>query len=146
MNRLRGFLTDHPRLAALLLAAVLMMRVAIPAGFMPVAQDGTVLLMPCPGMTPAPAMPMMHMGGMDGMHAMPDPAAPPEDHAKPAMPCAFAAVAMAGLAGVDALLLAIAVAIGLRIAARRPVPRRVVATPYLRPPLRGPPSEAPHRR
>ncbi len=144
MAKLRGVLRVHPRLAALLLAAVLLMRVAIPAGFMPVMHGDAMLLIPCPGTSTAPAMPMMAMGGM---HAMPDPAAPaPEDHAKPAMPCAFAAMAVAGLAAVDAVLLAIAVAIGLRIAARRPVPPPVATRPYLRPPLRGPPPEPAHRR
>ncbi|OAN66363.1 hypothetical protein [Sphingomonas sp. TDK1] len=156
MFRLRRHLRTHCWLAFAILAAALLARVCVPAGFMPVRDtDGTVRLAFCSGYGPAPmaaSMPaspadgMPHaMGGMHHMagmtHAMPSHDRP-ADGAQMQSPCAFADLALAAIGGADpiqlAALLLFVLATGFITAL--PLPPRAPAR--LRPPLRAPPSLA----
>lgn len=132
MFRLRQHLRAHRWHAFALIAAALLVRVCVPAGFMPVAgQDGTLHLAFCSGYGPMPAMDVT----IPGMHHQ-------GDDAQMQSPCAFADLALVAIGGTDpiqlAALLLFVLATGLAIVL--PLPPR--APSRLRPPLRGPPHSA----
>ncbi len=132
MHALRLLLTRHAWLAASLAAAALVMKLLVPAGFMPVASAHAVTIQPCSGFGPERVM--AAMPGMD--HS---------DHGKTShqgkdMPCGFGGLSMPTLAGADIVLLAAAIAYVMAIGIRAESACRVSAAPHLRPPSRGPPS------
>ena len=121
-----------------MLACALVMKILVPAGFMPVVSGGHVTIEICGGIAPAQTVmaPMMAMAiTMPGMahHSG------KSDHQEREMPCAFSGLSAPSLAAVDPVLLAIAIAfiVGLVRHVRTAVP--IAAQAYLRPPLRGPP-------
>lgn len=133
VTRLRHHLRHRPALAALLIAAALALRVLVPAGFMPVLDQGRIIVSICSGsgpMTMAIAMP-----GMAGH----DDAAP---DALAGKACAFADLALPALGGADPVLLAAAIAFVLALGLARVAPPPATAPLRLRPPLRGPPRPA----
>lgn len=160
MAEARAFFRRFPALVALTLALALLMRAWVPGGYMPVAANGTVQLLPCSGhgVLAWPGAADHGIGdAMDGMdhamsgHAMGD---HPMAHTAPDgpehgpsggdmqldMPCAFSGLAAPGLTGADPLLLAAAL-IFLYVAAlfaRVRVPFRHVA--FLSPPAQAPPA------
>ena len=119
-----------------MLACALVMKILVPAGFMPVVSGGHVTIEICGGIAPAQTVmaPIMAIT-MTGMahHSG------KSDHQEREMPCAFSGLSAPSLAAVDPVLLAIAIAfiVGLVRHVRTAVP--IAAQPYLRPPLRGPP-------
>ncbi|QCB44384.1 hypothetical protein E5673_11835 [Sphingomonas sp. PAMC26645] len=123
-------------MAAWVLACALVMKILVPAGFMPVVSGGRVTIEICGGIAPAQKVmaPMMAMP-MPGMAHHPG----KSDHQEREMPCAFSGLTAPSLAAVDPVLLAIAIAfiVGLVFRVRTAVP--ITARAYLRPPLRGPP-------
>lgn len=131
MTGLRASFVRHRWLCALLLAAALLVKAVMPAGFMPAVSNGVVLVQLCSGQglqTVAMTLP-----GETGDHDH-------DGHGKADAPCAFAGLASPSLAAADALLLAVAIAFILATDFRRPsatVPRRGA---YLRPPAIGPPA------
>jgi len=131
MLRLRHHLRTHRWLAFALIAAALLVRVCVPVGFMPVAQDGTLRLAFCSGYGPMPAIDVT----MPGMKHHPH-------EAQMQSPCAFADLALVAIGGADpiqlAALLLFVLATGLAVAL--PLPPRAPAR--LRPPLRAPPRTA----
>jgi hypothetical protein len=133
---LRRLLLRRCWLAALIVAAALLMRVLVPAGYMATHTAGGFGIELCGGIAPAsPAMAMPGMHHEDGgaAHDRSD------EHAQPAMPCAFTALAAPSLAAADPLILAIAPACVFAVAFR-PKPRPTAALSlFLRPPLRAPP-------
>jgi hypothetical protein len=136
MNRLRAFLCRHARTVLALFALALAMKALLPAGTM-LAPAGEQLLTVtiCADASGAPrqmtiAVPLSKDAGF-------------QEHGAPAdkqQPCAFAALGKAALGGADPLLLAAALAFILLVglAPLRAPPARDI--PFLRPPLRGPPS------
>ncbi|WP_076073144.1 hypothetical protein [Sphingomonas montana] len=134
MTPLRHVLLHHRRSCAWLIAAALLMRLLVPAGFMPVMSAGGVGVAPCSGY----AVPTMAMPGMTHHPDAPD----KPDHQGKGVPCGFMALTAAGLAAVDPLLLAGAVAFVLAALFRAVPAERIIAAACFRPPLRGPP---PHR-
>ncbi|PKP89821.1 MAG: hypothetical protein CVT77_16865, partial [Alphaproteobacteria bacterium HGW-Alphaproteobacteria-16] len=96
----RGLILSHPRLAAALIALAVAMKVIIPAGFMPVADGGKIMVMVCTGMgqqqveIDVPGMPAKEDGATRTA----------------AQPCAFAGLADSMLPGADPVLLAGALA------------------------------------
>lgn len=135
MSRLRAFVRDNRRLAALLLVLALGMKALLPAGFM-LSQGSTVLTVEiCADAS----------GGKIMRDIVVPNASKPmagSEHGKSAVPCPYAGLGMAGLAGADTALLALALAFILALGfapARIPSPRRIA---YLLPPLRGPPAFA----
>jgi hypothetical protein len=129
VNALRRLCRTHARIAALIVALALVVRVLVPAGFMPVVANGTITVSICTGYGPM-QMDMKAPGAMGGDMG--------QGH-KMQQPCAFSDLAMPGLPGADPILLAVALA--FIIAAS------FLATPALLlrrerhawPPLRGPP-------
>ncbi|MDE8652655.1 DUF2946 family protein [Novosphingobium album (ex Liu et al. 2023)] len=139
MHAIRRLLGRHPALAACLVAGALLLKVLVPAGFMPVVQSGTVTVALCSsagagGMTiTIPTRP--DNGAHDGQHGG-DPQQA-TDH-----PCAFAPLSGPALASADpALLLAAILFVFVAAIFRHPLvlPR---SGAQLRPPLRGPPLTA----
>ncbi|MCC2976807.1 hypothetical protein LK533_08990 [Sphingomonas sp. PL-96] len=147
MNAVRCILLAHRRSAAWLLAVALLMRILIPTGYMlAVSPAGTPTFVMCSGYGPLLPTPMHGMGhGEAGDHAAMQGHGdkPDQQHdAAKELPCAFAGIAAASLAATDPLLLAIALFFILAAAFRLPVRLPVAASPFLRPPLRGPPATA----
>lgn len=134
MSSVRTFLLRHRWLATWLVGAALLMKVLVPAGFMPTVSNGTILVQLCTGMgvqTVAIEIPGLadHSEGKDQQKAADQ-------------PCAFSGLANPGLAGADPILLAIAIAFIL--AATLHVEQRLILWRgiYLRPPSQGPPATA----
>ncbi|PJI90014.1 hypothetical protein DAH55_06860 [Sphingomonas koreensis] len=127
----RRLVLHHPRLAAALTALALAMKVAVPAGFMPVAAPGQMMVLVCTEFGPQQVA-----IDVPGMPAKPD------DAAKMDPPCAFAGLGLAWLPGADAVLLAAALVFILALGFVAVAAPRLVRPPYLRPPLRGPPTTA----
>ena len=138
------------RLAALFVAAALLLKLIVPAGYMIAVDHGRVAMIVCPGMMPAAPATPASMGGGDAMPGMPPMAAMHHaddaghehapSHVGAEMPCAFAGLSAAALGAIDPVqlvaLIVFIMTIGLVVGAAV-VP---VARPYLRPPLRGPPA------
>jgi len=129
---LRALIRDHRALALLLLACALAAKALIPQGYM--AGGGTKLLsvqLCLDGLT--------HKSVAIAVPVKGDPA---PQKAPANEPCAFTALGMGALSGADAPLLALAL---IFILAAGFTPRALMVrgrTPYLRPPLRGPPLTA----
>lgn len=133
MRLLRSALLKHPLLAVAIGLAGLILRLAVPAGFMPVLQHGQLTLTICSGSTAA-AQPVHRT-------ASPLPVTEHHDQTEPAADgsCAFGDLAVPLTGGADsvqltaALLFIIAAALffGTLLSPR--------AALRLRPPLRGPP-------
>jgi len=114
----------HPGVAAMIVAAALLLRVLLPAGFMPSFSGGQLTVSVCTGMGPAQvqiAIPGKHSGVAGS-------------------PCAFADLSLPLLAGADAVQLAAALAYLLAVALVLAVALPARRAAYLRPPLRGPPT------
>lgn len=128
VNGLRGILRSRPWIAAFVLAAALLLRVLVPAGFMPTAVDGRLVLTICSGVQQA--TPMAAMPGMAHHEA---------DDERAESPCAFADLALPALGAADPAVLVAALpfvtARAIRLAP--PLPPRMAAR--LRPPSHGPP-------
>lgn len=131
MTWFRHHVLRRRALAVLLVGLALLMRIAVPAGYMPAFAGGAITVVLCSGDAPQ-KMTMAMPGGAghrDGEHGR-------------ELPCGFSALSVASLAGADPVVIpaAIAFIVATTIAASR---ARVAArTPYLRPPLRGPPTTA----
>ena len=127
----RRFILDHPKIAAVLIALALALKLMGPAGCMPVAAPGQMMVLVCTEFGPqhvaidAPGMP-----------------AKPDDTAKMDQPCAFAGLGLAWLPGAAPVLLAAALAFILTLGFAAAVQPRLTPARHLRPPLRGPPLTA----
>ncbi|MBM7406348.1 MULTISPECIES: hypothetical protein [Sphingomonas] len=147
MTALRRHLLAHRRSAAWLIAAALLMRLLIPTGYMLVASPaGLPTFAMCSGYGAVLPAAAAHGAG-HGAHDSHATTGSGEQHGqqhdvKEQPPCAFAGVATAALAATDPLLLAIALFFILAAGFRLPVRVPVAASPFLRPPLRGPPTTA----
>ncbi len=128
MRLLRSALLKHPLLALATGLAALMLRLAVPAGFMPALHHGQLSLAICSGYGTAAAEPA---------HEMASPDKPKADGS-----CAFADLALPLVGGADPVQLAAALLFILAAALvfGAVPPRR--AGLRLRPPLRGPPFPA----
>ena len=129
MAAVRHHLLQHRWLAAWLVGIALVMRIVVPAGYMPTFVGNSVTIALCSGSGPMTmAMPGMTKHGDTKT-----------EHGKTEMPCGFAGLSAPSLAGADPILLALAVAFIIATALRAVDPRRVELQRFLRPPLRGPP-------
>jgi hypothetical protein len=136
VSRLRHLLLTYRAAAALVVALALVVRVLVPAGFMPMVDRGGISIVLCTGTGPqtvSMAMPGMDHGAEHG------PAK--HDGGKPEAPCAFAGLSAPALGGADPALL-LGALLFILLAGWAPVRRPAVAAPRLRPPLRGPPLPA----
>jgi hypothetical protein len=123
---MRALLRQHPRIAATIFAAALLLRLLVPAGFMPSLAGGQLTVSICTG-----------YGAQQVQLAV-----PAREHGSVASPCAFADLSLPLLAGADPIQLAAALAFVLALALLLAfaLPARRLA--HLRPPLRGPPTLA----
>lgn len=131
MEHLRSLIARHRHVAALLFAAALLLKLAVPTGYMLENQDGRITIGVCSG-----------TGGQTMVIEIPGLAdkAPVDDtHRADAMPCAYAAIAAPFLGAVDPFLLLAALALVAASALATPSATPRAQPPRLRPPLRGPP-------
>ncbi len=127
----RRFILDHPRVAAALIALALAMKLAVPAGFMPVVSPGQIMILVCTQFG------QQHVAiDVSGGPAKQD------DVAKMEQPCMFAGLGLAWLPGADAVLLAGALVFILALGFAAVALPRLTRIHHLRPPLRGPPLTA----
>jgi hypothetical protein len=131
---LRRLLLAHRHVAALICLAALALKLVVPSGYMFASEHGRITVTICSGV--AGKTMTMEMPGMQDGHPGHGKS---KEHGKE-MPCAFSSLTAQALAGADPILLLIAIAFVMALGLRSP-PRSVQRqTPYLRPPLRGPPS------
>ena len=115
-----------------LLFCALILRVLVPAGYMPAWSGGTPTLQLCPGSVPAAApMAGMHHGAVK--HEAP---------ASPEQPCDFAGLAAPVLGSADPVLLIAALAFAFALAVSGGALSLPAPPSRLRPPLRAPPLPA----
>ena len=134
MTPLRDHLRQHCRLAVALILLALMMRFAVPAGFMPNFTGGAVSIDICTGHGPATVTlatpgPGDHQGDKS-------------NRGKGEMPCSFSGLSTHSLAAADPILLAVAILFATAILRHLVVIRLPAASARLRPPPRGPPARA----
>lgn len=132
MHRLRRLVLANRPFACAVLALALLMKVAIPAGFMPSISHGQIVVSICSGtgpMTMVMTIPGLEHGKSEGNG----------HQGKAEQPCAFSGLSAPSLAAADPLLLAAAILFVLALGIRPMAPPASTAPPYLRPPLRGPP-------
>jgi hypothetical protein len=129
VDSLRRHIFRHRRLAGWLVALALLMKILIPAGFMPSMAGGTMTVELCTGQgvqTVEIAIP--------GQSGLPD----EKSHEK-AAPCTFSGLSAPMLGGVDPILLALAIAFIVATVFRAAPTPLVARRTWLTPPLRGPP-------
>lgn len=132
MHLLRRLALNNRDFACALFALAMMMKVLVPAGFMPTVSDGTIVVSVCSGT--GPMMMVMTIPGLKNGKS------DTSQHGKVEQPCAFAGLSAPSLAAADPILLALAILFVMTLALR-PIVSRTATTPhYLRPPLRGPPA------
>lgn len=127
---IRRLLARQGWLAACLVAATLLVRLTVPAGYMPMAGSAALMICPDQGTMP-PAMVMMP----GGMHHHDK-----GEHGKAEQPCAFAGIAAPSLAATEMPSLA---PTSMPVVPPAHVLPHALAPPqrsFLRPPLRGPPT------
>jgi hypothetical protein len=122
---LRAWLHAHRNLAALAIAAALLVRLLIPAGFMPSNAPGTLLVQLCSG-----------AGGTMVTITLPK----GEDGTQAAKPCAFAELAMPVLGATDPVVLALAQLAAFALAMLPQAAPGLRRPAFVLPPPRGPPS------
>ena len=130
---MRHLLRHHRHLAGLVLALALLLKVVVPSGFMVSSTTGSVAIVICDGhgpMTASATMADMHHRGEKQNHQGGD------------SPCAFSGLTAPVLSSTDPAILVIAIAFILIIAEHLVARPRPSTTPFLRPPLRGPPARS----
>ncbi|MCD2322457.1 hypothetical protein LQ953_00315 [Sphingomonas sp. IC-56] len=154
MRSFRSIFRSHRWLAALVLLAALLLRIAVPAGFMPMVGAQGLRLVPCSGYGTMPLAPASdphtisgdHHSEAHAGHGEPAPHAPAkhaeQGDAQAQSGCAFAELAVPLMPNADPiqLLAAIFFIIAAALFFRAHLPRHTA--PRLRPPLRGPPLPA----
>ena len=134
MTALRRHFLRHRALAGWIVAAALLMKLLVPAGYMPGMSGNSMIIQICSGygpMTMAPKTMTMPIPGKEQG----------QDHqqSKAAMPCAFSGLSAPTLAAADPVLLGLAILFVMVMGARFIVPLPAASPAHLRPPLRGPP-------
>lgn len=124
---------DHRWLALTLVLAAFAMKALVPGGYM-VAVQGKVLTVAICGDGSSGHLTAQLTIPMQG-----DPAPGQGGHAKAEGACPYSALSFASLGGSDPVLLALALAFIVALGLLPRIPRPLGQTPYLRPPLRGPP-------
>lgn len=131
MERLRAIVMHDRRSATLLIVLAIALKALVPAGYMIASEARVLTIAVChdasgSGSARDVVIPMKDKGGVPGKPSKGE--------------CPYGALAMAGLPGADAVLLALAIAFLIALGfAPQSVPR-VSRPAFLRPPLRGPPA------
>lgn len=133
MHLLRRLVLSNHRLAIAILAVALLMKLVVPAGFMPASSNGQIVISLCSGSGPTKMVMTV-----PGLGQTPDGGG---DHGGTAeQPCAFAGLSTPSLAAADPILLTTAILFVLALGTRALLLPASTPPPYLRPPLRGPPA------
>ena len=133
MRTLRHFFRARPALAAILLAAALCLKLFLPAGYMPVASGGDMVIALCSSAAPAGETVTIRIPHKQGHEDAPDSAR----HS-----CAFAPLAAVALGSVPPAIVLAALLFAFVVAMRgQPLLLRP-ACARIRPPSQGPPSHA----
>lgn len=131
MGKIRHFFRDRPTLVALLLAAALCLKVFVPAGYMPIAPQGGIVVALCSGTMPAGSTVTVTIPQKPGH----------QDHA-PSMadhPCAYAPLGAAAVAAdLAPMVLAALAFVFVGAIVRRPL-ALPAAPARIRPPSQAPP-------
>lgn len=130
----RHLLWSNHGSALLLIALALTMKVLLPAGFMPMQNEGRLVVSLCSGMegmTAVIAIPLNDAGSADGTGK--------HGSAGQAQPCLFSGHSAPSLAAVDPALLALAVLFTIALAQHWVARVKALSSSHLRPPLRAPP-------
>lgn len=127
----RRLILSHRLAFGALLALALAMKLVMPAGFMPVAGAGKLMVLVCSEFGPRQV-------------AIDVPGLPtkPDDATKASQPCAFAGLGQAMLPGADPVQVAAALAFILALGFAAVVLPSLVRARHAWPPLRGPPLTA----
>lgn len=133
MHRLRRLVLANRPFACAIIALALMLKIAVPAGFMPTMSNGQIVVSVCSDMGPATMV--ITIPGLK--HSKSDSEG---QHGKAEQPCAFSGLSAPSLAAADPILLAAAILFVLALGMRPLLLPAATAIPYLRPPLRGPPA------
>ena len=133
MHRLRNLVRANRPFACAVLVLALMMKVVMPAGYMPTVSSGQIVVSICSGTGPMTMV--MTIPGLDHEKSEGD-----GHRGKTEQPCAFSGLTAPSLAAADPVLLAAAILFVLALGMRPLVLPVSTAPPYLRPPLRGPPA------
>ena len=137
MGPIRTFLRDHRALAIWLVVLALAMKALVPSGYMIGAQSRTIAIQICDGQNHES---VRHIVVVQSADSKTDHGS--ADHGKSDSVCPYTALGHASLAGADPALLATALAFILALAFAPLAPARLSRIPHIRPPLRGPPSQA----
>ncbi|PVX29007.1 hypothetical protein [Sphingomonas pokkalii] len=121
-------------LAAALFACALLLRIAIPAGFMPAQTAHGIVVRMCDGMSSGKTM-VIDVG-------LPDKGKHHPEHEKPTVPCAFAGLSAPVLGADPALAMVLPAMVLGEFALPPPSDVRLADADFLTPPLRGPPARA----
>ncbi|WP_294251394.1 hypothetical protein [uncultured Sphingomonas sp.] len=132
MHPLRRLVASHRVVAGAILALALVMKLLIPAGFMPTVANGQMVVRMCSG-----AGPMTMVMAIPGLENRTD---RESHHDKHEQPCAFSGLSTPSLAAADPILLALAILFVLAMGVRAVAEPTTAAPAHLRPPLRGPPA------
>lgn len=116
------------------MACALLVRLAVPAGFMPMFDHGSLSIVIGTGYGPQTVQ--VDMPGMDMSGAGHKPGK--QHHDKTDTPCPFSGLTAPALSGADPILLVAALVFIMLLASRVPDRQPVRAYVRLRPPLRGP--------
>ena len=133
MTALRRHFLRHRALAGWIVAAALLMKLLVPAGYMPTMSGNSMIIQICSGYGPM-TMAMPIPGPIPGQDHGQD-----HQQGKAEMPCAFSGLSAPTLAAADPILLALAILFVMVAGTRFIVPRPARSPAHLRPPLRGPP-------
>ena len=122
------------RLMAVLFVLALALRIAVPAGFMPVQSANGFVISICDGLGGSKSMVLdVHRDDAGSSH---------DDRAPDASPCAFAALAVLALAALPVAMLAAPALLLCEFALPPPPAVTLRRIAFLIPPLRGPPASA----
>ena len=119
MTAFRHHLLRRRWLALVLVTLALLVRFAVPAGYMPVFSGNTVTIALCSGAGPM----KMAMPGMAGMADHDSGNHDTGEHGKGEVPCGFAGLAAPFVAGTDPIVLTLAVAFIVATVLRAVAPR-----------------------
>lgn len=125
---LRRFILTHRLAFGALLALALAMKLVMPAGFMPVAGAGKLMVLVC-----------TEFGPQRVAIDVPGAPAKPDDATKADQPCAFAGLSQAMLPGADPVQIAAALAYILALGFAAATLPPLLRLRHAWPPLRGPP-------
>ncbi len=133
MSILRTFVRDHRNLALWLVLIALCMKALVPSGYMIGTHSKTLTVEMC-GDASGSRYTMQISIPMNSESS------PSESgHGKADSACPYSALSIESLAGTDSVLLTLALAFIIAIGFLPLTSRQIGRSPYLRPPLRGPP-------